>query len=181
MRGIVLLFIFIFCFSAQSQTITGTVKEKGSGLPLPFANVFINNTTIGAATDVDGNFRITGTIPDQFELVASFVGYSTVSLTINRKGKQSITQNFELELLEDNLTEIELKAKRDKSWERNLKKFKEVFLAVPDDPYGNDIEILNPWLGFGFFDSEARQWFQLHPSHCTNAIAVSQQCFGLSD
>jgi hypothetical protein len=146
MRGIVLLFIFIFSLSGQSQTITGTVKEKGSGLPLPFANVFVNNTTIGAATDVDGKFIITGTIPDQFELVASFVGYSTVSLTINRKGKQAITQNFELELLEDNLTEIELKAKRDKSWERNLKKFKEVFLAVPDDPYGNDIEILNPWV-----------------------------------
>ncbi|MFN3998128.1 carboxypeptidase-like regulatory domain-containing protein [Algoriphagus sp.] len=138
-------FLLISGFSF-SQTITGTVLEKGSGLPLPFANVFINNTTIGAATDIDGKFTITGTIPDQFELVASFVGYNTVSLTINRKGKQSIIQNFELELLEDNLTEIELKAKRDKSWERNLKKFKEVFLAVPDDPYGNDIEILNPWV-----------------------------------
>lgn len=171
MRGIVLFFIFIFSFSAQSQTITGIVLEKGSGLPLPFANVFINNTTIGAATDVDGKFIITGTIPDQFELVASFVGYSTVSLTINRKGKQSITQNFELELLEDNLTEIELKAKRDKSWERNLKKFKEVFLAVPDDPYGNDIEILNPWVldfstvkpdnGFNYTQATAQMPLQL--------------------
>ncbi|MDP2039567.1 MAG: carboxypeptidase-like regulatory domain-containing protein [Algoriphagus sp.] len=171
MRGIVLLFIFIFHFSAQSQTITGTVKEKGSGLPLPFANVFVNNTTIGAATDIDGNFRITGIIPDQFELVASFVGYSTVSVTINRKGKQSIVQNFELELLEDKLTEIELKAKRDKSWERNLNKFKEVFLAVPDDPYGKDIEILNPWVldfsmvkpdkGFNYTQATAQMPLQL--------------------
>jgi hypothetical protein len=171
MRGIILLFIFIFSLSAQSQTITGTVKEKGTGLPLPFANVFINNTTIGAATDIDGKFIITGTIPDQFELVASFVGYSTVSVTINRKGKQSIVQNFELELLEDNLSEIELKAKRDKSWERNLKKFKEVFLAVPDDPYGKDIEILNPWVldfstvkpdnGFNYTQATAQMPLQL--------------------
>jgi hypothetical protein len=146
MRQFLFLWFFLISGFSFSQTITGTVKEKGSGLSLPFANVFVNNTTIGAATDADGKFIITGTIPDQFELVASFVGYSTVSLTINRKGMQSITQNFELELLEDNLTEIELKAKRDKSWERNLKKFKEVFLAVPDDPYGNDIEILNPWV-----------------------------------
>jgi hypothetical protein len=146
MRQFFFLWFLLISGFSFSQTITGTVREKGSGLPLPFANVFVNNTTIGAATDIDGKFIIIGKIPDQFDLVTSFVGYNTVSFTINRKGKQSITQNFELELLEDNLTEIELKARRDKSWERNLNKFKEVFLAVPDDPYGKDIEILNPWV-----------------------------------
>lgn len=167
MRGIILLFIFIFSLSAQSQTITGTVREKGTGLPLPFANVFINNTTLGAATDVDGKFVIQGNVPDQFELVASFVGYSTVSHTIERKGRQAIFQKFELEFLEDNLTEVELKAKRDRSWERNLKMFKDVFLAIPEDPYGNDIEILNPWVldfanikpdkGFNYIQGTAQQ------------------------
>ena len=51
--------IFFICFFLAygfsfSQTITGTVVEKGSGLPLPFANVFVNNTTIGSATDAEG-------------------------------------------------------------------------------------------------------------------------------
>lgn len=146
MKGIYLLIIFIIHFSAHSQTITGTVLEKSTGLPLPFANVFINNSTLGAATDAEGKFVIKGNIPDQFELVASFVGYSTVSHTIERQGRQAIFQKFELEFLEDNLTEVELKAKRDRSWERNLKMFKEVFLAIPEDIYGNDIEILNPWV-----------------------------------
>ncbi len=167
MRGVLLILFLIFTQESFSQTITGVVTEKGSGLPLPFANVFINNTTIGAATDADGKFTISGIIPDQFELVASFVGYNTVSVTINRKGRQSISQNFQLELLEDNLSEIELKARRDRSWERNLKKFKEVFLAVPDDPYGRDIEILNPWVldfsnvkpdkGFNYTKATAQQ------------------------
>lgn len=171
MRQLFFIWIFLASGFSFSQTITGVVKEKGSELPLPFANVFINNTTIGAATDVYGKFIITGTIPDQFELVASFVGYGTVSVIINRKGKPLITQNFELELLEDNLSEIELKAKRDKSWERNLKKFKEVFLAVPDDPYGKDIEILNPWVldfstvkpdnGFNYTQATAQMPLQL--------------------
>ena len=66
--------IHLSCFS---QTITGTVKEKGSGLPLPFANVFVNNTTIGSATDADGRFRISGEFSTDIELVASFVGYIT--------------------------------------------------------------------------------------------------------
>ncbi|MDI1324278.1 MAG: carboxypeptidase-like regulatory domain-containing protein [Algoriphagus sp.] len=162
-------FIWFFLISgfSFSQTITGTVREKGTGLPLPFANVFINNTTLGAATDVDGKFVIQGNVPDQFELVASFVGFSTVSHTIERKGRQAIFQKFELEFLEDNLTEVELKAKRDKSWERNLKMFKEVFLAIPEDTFGNYIEILNPWvldfekinpdLGFNYIQATAQQ------------------------
>lgn len=142
------LFFWFLLYSGLSfsQTISGIVKEKGSGLPLPFANIFINNTTLGGATDNDGRFTIKGAIPEQFELVASFVGYHTVSVAINRRGRALINQDFELELLEDNLSEVELKAKRDKSWERNLRKFKEIFLAVPDDPYGKDIEILNPWV-----------------------------------
>ncbi len=146
MRHFFFLWYFLISGLSFSQTITGTVREKGTGLPLPFANVFISNTTLGAATDVDGKFVIQGNVPDQFELVASFVGYSTVSHTIERQGRQAIFQKFELEFLEDNLTEVELKAKRDRSWERNLKMFKEVFLAIPEDIYGNDIEILNPWV-----------------------------------
>ena len=146
MRKILLAFFFFLTHLTFSQTVTGVVKEKGSGLPLPFANVFINNSTLGAAADAEGKFVIQGKIPDEFELVASFVGYKTASQTVIRKGRQSVFQSFELEFLEDNLSEVELKARRDRNWERNFRRFREVFLAVPDDPYGRDIEIENPWV-----------------------------------
>lgn len=143
------ILLFLFCLAQGfgfSQTITGTVREKGTGQPLPFANVFVNNTTLGAATDISGKFIIKGNLPDQLELVASFVGYRTVSKVINRKGQPEFRQDFELEFIEDNLNEVELKAKRDRNWERNFEFFKHVFLAVPEDPYGKEIEILNPWV-----------------------------------
>ncbi|OOG77728.1 carboxypeptidase-like regulatory domain-containing protein [Algoriphagus sp. A40] len=171
MRKILFAVFFFLTHLAVSQTITGLVKEKSTGLPLPFANVFINNSTIGAATDKDGRFEIKGKIPEDFELVASFIGYKTSSVVIKRSGKQVISQVFELEFLEDNLSEVELKAKRDRSWERNYKMFKEVFLAVPDDPYGRDIEILNPWVldfetvkpdkGFNYTQASAQQPLQV--------------------
>lgn len=155
----------------NAQTITGTVTEKGSGKPLPFANVFINNSTLGVATDVDGKFSISGNIPEEFELVASYVGFRTATVLIQRKGRQSYTQNFELVFLEEQLSEVELKAKRDRSWERNLRKFKEVFLAVPDDPFGQDIELINPWVldfetvkpevGFNYTKASAQQPLQV--------------------
>src|SRR5690606_37267593 len=142
-----LLAIFLLVSNlALAQTVSGVVTEKGTGLPLPFANIFINNSTLGDATGAEGKFVIKGIIPEEFDLVASFVGYKTVSKTIKRKGRDAVFQEFELELLEDNLSEVQLKSKRDRSWERNLKRFKEVFLAVPDDPYGGEIEILNPWV-----------------------------------
>lgn len=177
MRKLLFAFTFLFAQLAYSQTITGVVKEKGSGLPLPFANVFVNNSTLGAATDAEGNFVIRGQIPEEFELVASFVGYKTVSQTIVRKGRQAVFQHFELELLEGNLSEVELKSRRDKNWERNYKRFREVFLAVPDDPYGRDITIENPWV-LDFENVKSEKGFNYTKASADLPLSVVNQALG---
>ena len=139
--------LFFFAFgSITAQTVTGVVREKGSGLPLPFANIFVNNTTQGIATDEAGKFSLSGNFPAQIELVASFVGYVTEVKAVSFEGKSKVEVIFELSFNESNLSEIELKAKRDKSWERKYQQFESVFLALPDDPYKSEIEILNPWV-----------------------------------
>lgn len=109
------IFLFSWHLSCFSQTITGTVREKGTGLPLPFANVFVNNTTLGSATDAEGRFRISGEFSTDIELVASFVGYVTEVKAISFRKKGEVEVDFVLAFNESNLTEIELKAKRDKS------------------------------------------------------------------
>ncbi len=144
MRVFLAVLFWCFTLTLKSQTITGIVVEKGSGLPLPFANIFVNNTTQGIATDGEGKFSLSGDFPAQIELVASFVGYVTQVRTISFEKKNEVEVVFELSFNESNLSEVELKAKRDKSWERNLKTFEEVFLALPDDPYKSQVEILNP-------------------------------------
>jgi hypothetical protein len=146
MKSLFSFLIFFSSFATFAQTITGLVKEKGTGLPLPYANVFVNNTTQGIATDAEGRFTLSGNFPTEIELVASFVGYVTEVKTISFAGKSQVEVVFELAFNESNLSEIELKAKRDKSWERKFKQFEEVLLAVPDDPYKSQIEILNPWV-----------------------------------
>jgi hypothetical protein len=139
--------LFFFAFgSVAAQTVSGIVREKGTGLPLPFANIFVNNTTQGIATDEKGKFSLSGDFPAQIELVASFVGYVTQVKAVSFEGKSKVEVIFDLSFNESNLSEVELKAKRDKSWERNLKTFEEVFLALPDDPYKSQVEILNPWV-----------------------------------
>ncbi len=53
----IFLFLPFLAFAQQGATITGTVFDK-AGDPLPGANVLIQGTRMGAATDLEGAFSI---------------------------------------------------------------------------------------------------------------------------
>ncbi len=53
-----LFFLCTLMITAQERTIKGVVKDT-SGEPVIGANVRVKNTTIGAATDIDGNYTLT--------------------------------------------------------------------------------------------------------------------------
>src|SRR6187551_2967162 len=73
--------LLLFCLAvlitplslAQTGILSGRVIDSKTTEPLPFANVFINNTTIGAATDVNGNFQLKNIPVGSSEVVYSFV------------------------------------------------------------------------------------------------------------
>ncbi|MCW9064832.1 MAG: carboxypeptidase-like regulatory domain-containing protein, partial [Ignavibacteriaceae bacterium] len=54
----VLICSFSFTFAGTTGKITGTVTYKTTGEPLPFVNIIIVGTNLGAATDIDGNYVI---------------------------------------------------------------------------------------------------------------------------
>jgi hypothetical protein len=60
---------------AQQAALKGRVVEAVSNEPMPFVNVIISGTSIGAVTDDDGNFLIKGLKPGFVRVQASFVGY----------------------------------------------------------------------------------------------------------
>ena len=74
---IILLTLVFADLSGQSGggVIRGQVVDATSNEPVPFASVVIWNTTIGAMTDFDGNFRFTGVQPGFVEVRVSSVGY----------------------------------------------------------------------------------------------------------
>lgn len=67
---------------AQTGSISGTVTDADDGLPLPGANVFIAGTAKGAATDVDGNYRITGLAAGTYTVIFSFTGYQNQEIEV---------------------------------------------------------------------------------------------------
>ena len=68
--------------AAQTGTVAGTVSEAETGTPLPGANVRVEGTTIGATTDANGRFQVTGVPAGRPTLVASFLGFAPDSATV---------------------------------------------------------------------------------------------------
>jgi len=92
--------------------LNGQVLDADSKEPIPFATVLVEKTGKYTQTDIDGNFLIEATCPDNYTLVISCVGYSSSS-------KEHHHQNGERPhffLKEDftSLQEVLIQAKRNK-------------------------------------------------------------------
>jgi len=55
--------------------IAGRVSDEKSGQPLPGANVIIEGTTIGTASDQNGDFFIINLSPQTYTLKITMIGY----------------------------------------------------------------------------------------------------------
>ena len=102
MRKILSLIIFIFITSssyAQNGTIRGFVYDKSSGEPVMFCNVFLQGTTIGAPTDVNGMYNISKVQSGNYKLTVTYIGYDTTQINIILKKIKSLHKILKLENL----------------------------------------------------------------------------------
>ncbi|MFC7666916.1 carboxypeptidase-like regulatory domain-containing protein [Hymenobacter humi] len=75
------------CLPARAQVkLTGQVRDARTQQPLPFASVFLANTTHGTATDSTGHFTLAGFPGGQYEVVVSYVGYELYKKTLDLQG-----------------------------------------------------------------------------------------------
>jgi outer membrane receptor protein involved in Fe transport len=94
-----LFFTLLICaigFSQNKGTITGVLSDIDSNnQPLPFANVLIKGTKIGANTDIDGKYAIT-MAPGKYIIQFSFVGYEATEVPVTVIANQTVTANSSL-------------------------------------------------------------------------------------
>lgn len=89
----VLFLLFVSIGFAQKGTISGKITDKDvNNEPMPFANVMLKGTTIGTATDIDGNFEL-AVNPGNYVVQISFVGYETVEVPVQVKANETTTVN----------------------------------------------------------------------------------------
>lgn len=66
---------------AQTGSISGTIVDSESGETLIGANVVIHGTSIGSTTDLAGRYSINGVEPGSHDLVFSYIGYTSKTVT----------------------------------------------------------------------------------------------------
>lgn len=138
-----LWFTVFFCTSLQAQTgkITGRIIDSETLKPLPFTNVYVNNTTIGTLTNDNGEFALKNLSVGNTDIVFSFIGYTPqkIKVTVQQADNKPIL----ISLVADakKVLEVVVKSSRDKAWEKQLRRFEKVFL-------GNTAtcKLLNPWV-----------------------------------
>ncbi len=143
-RWIIFMAFGYWAASAQAQTIQGRVVDAKSNEPLPFANVFINNSTLGTTTELDGSFILKNVRqPAVYEVIFSFVGYESYKLKISLTQDELKIGTIKLKASEEILSTIEVKGSRDTQWEKKFKRFNKIFMG--DDAGAALCEIKNSW------------------------------------
>src|ERR1700756_3545216 len=96
-----LLVLCFACIAAQSNAqkgaIRGFVYEKKTGEPVLYASVYLKGTTTGTTTDVNGYFSLSNIAGGNYTLVATSIGYDTVTEAIALAKEQIITKKLYLQ------------------------------------------------------------------------------------
>lgn len=107
--------------AAPDRTIVrGSVKDKATGVPLAYATIYIEGTTIGTTSDEKGDFTLSFSAPiadKEPSVVVCYVGFNDFIAPL--KDGQTNTVRAALIPTSYKVEEVKIKAKREKYSKRN--------------------------------------------------------------
>jgi len=103
----------ITAFAGKSGKITGKVTDAETGEPLAAVNIIVEGTSIGIASEINGNFMVLNIPPGTYILRASMIGYADQVIK-NVKLEIDLTTTIDIELKSEALQgeEVVVIAKR---------------------------------------------------------------------
>jgi len=108
-----LLLVFPVLLFAQDGKLRGKVADRESGDPLIGANVVIDGTSLGASTDISGEYVILAVPPGTYAVKVSYIGYSPVTISNIRVGANlTVRQDFALSTTAIAVEAVEIVADR---------------------------------------------------------------------
>lgn len=108
----------LFCFFmivgsfAQKTSVSGTVLEANTQKPLKGTSIVVRGTNIGAVTDANGKYKLSGLNPGTYTLEAFFIGYKTISREIVINEGDNLIENFSLSESSAMIGEVVISANR---------------------------------------------------------------------
>ncbi len=109
------IFLLLLLASASlSAQIVGKVTDT-NGVPLPYVNIYLQNSYIGTTTNDDGNFSLSASETTEYNIIFQFLGYKTLSKKINPSSFPFIL-NVTLEEETTSLEEVVLNTTEDPAY-----------------------------------------------------------------
>lgn len=110
-RSLAVLVMFLFAGTAYAQvTVSGVVTDAETGDALPGANVVVEGTTFGTATDQNGRYSLS--VPSgTHTFTASFIGYDDAEQVVTVR-TAAVTLNFALDFTSQQLEALQVFASR---------------------------------------------------------------------
>ncbi len=77
----ILLMLTPLALAQNNGSISGSVRDAGTGNPLTGVNIIVKGTVLGAATDLEGEFRIENIASGAYDLQITMIGYKSITRT----------------------------------------------------------------------------------------------------
>ncbi len=108
-----------YVFSQNISSVNGFVRDDTSGEPISYANVFLSNSSLGAATNQDGYFVISNIPVGKYEINVTMIGYGIFKQNIELSEGKPIRLDVRLNEEIIQTTEVLVTAERQK-FERSM-------------------------------------------------------------
>lgn len=120
-------------YAQKKGRVYGTVYDKESGETLLGANVLITGTTRGVATDLDGNYNLTGLEPGTYSITATYVSYLPTTITdVEIVDGGEVRLDFQMEMEGIGMEEITVSAEAVKNSDAALLSLQKKAVAFQD-------------------------------------------------
>lgn len=133
------LIILPFAANAQKTIIKGSVRDMKTGEAIIGASLYIDGSTIGVASNANGEFALTNFPEPPYKLTVSSIGYKTTIFEITK----DLSSQIQLRLEPDALMLKEIKVEAiEGGWQKHGAFFLKSFIGYSD--FAQKCKLLNP-------------------------------------
>ena len=142
----------LFCFwiglnclqlcNAQQVELQFRLIDGATEKSISDAHIFINNSSLGTASDINGYCELKVSAQETQVLIISHMLYETLIIGPERYHNLENSNTIEMQSKSVDLSEILLTAKRGKKWKRNFRRFRKTLLGK--GKAASNCQILNP-------------------------------------
>lgn len=93
---VIILFFSSYINAGSTGTIKGKITDSETNSSLPGANVFIVGTSLGASTNIDGEYKITNIPEGDYKLNVTYIGYKKQQKKVHIQANKTLELNFSL-------------------------------------------------------------------------------------